>query len=56
MSGEPLLGQVLRYGRRVLGSDNEHADLILRHVLDQADFMPYRDRILMERRQAWIGG
>ncbi|MDH4234627.1 MAG: nucleotidyltransferase domain-containing protein [Gallionella sp.] len=52
---EPLLGQVVRHGRRVLGSDSLFGKLISRHLLEQADFMPYRARVLAERRQAWIG-
>jgi predicted nucleotidyltransferase len=52
--GEPLLGQILKYGVRLLGSDTDHARLITRHLLDEADFMPYRRRILAERRRAWI--
>ncbi|HEU4619309.1 MAG TPA: nucleotidyltransferase domain-containing protein [Gammaproteobacteria bacterium] len=54
-AGEPLLGQILRRGQRVLGSDSDYAGLIRRHVFDQADFAPYRARILAERRDAWIG-
>lgn len=53
--GEPLLGQILRYGKRILGSDRQYASVLSRHLFDQADFLPYRDRILAERRQAWIG-
>src|SRR4030066_728023 len=52
---EPLLGQIVRHGRRVLGSDILHGELISRHVFEQADFMPYRTRLLAERRMAWIG-
>jgi uncharacterized protein len=52
---EPLLGQVVRHGRRILGSDKQYGELIRRHSFEQADFMPYRNRILAERRQAWIG-
>jgi len=54
LAGEPLLGQVLK-GQRLLGSDEMHARLITRHLLDVADFLPLRERILKERRQAWIG-
>jgi len=54
-AGEPLLGEVLRHGKRILGDDTHYAGLIARHLLDQADFLPYRDRILAERRRAWIG-
>lgn len=52
---EPLLGQILRHGRRLLGSNTAYAQLITRHVMDQADFLPYRNRILSERRATWIG-
>lgn len=53
--GEPLLGQILRHGKRIFGSDEYYAELIRRHLFDQADFLPYRNRILAERRRAWIG-
>jgi len=54
-AGEPLLGQILTKGRRVAGSDEAYAALLSRHLIDQADFLPYRNRILDERRKAWIG-
>jgi len=53
--GEPLLGQILKHGIRLVGSDTDYAALISRHLFDAADFLPYRNRILAERRQAWIG-
>ncbi len=53
--GEPLLGQILQHGKRILGSDTDYARLITRHLFDQADFLPCRDRVLAERRQLWIG-
>jgi predicted nucleotidyltransferase len=52
---EPLLGQILKHGRRVLGSDTSYGKLISRHLIDQEDFMPLIDRMLAERRTAWIG-
>ena len=52
---EPLLGQIVRHGRRLLGSDTAYGQLLSRHLFEQADFMPYRNRILAERRMAWIG-
>ena len=52
---EPLLGQIVRHGRRLLGSDGAYGQLISQHLFLQADFMPYRNRILAERRAAWIG-
>jgi predicted nucleotidyltransferase len=53
--GEPLLGQVLRHGHRLRGSDEAFAALLHRHLLDAADFMPYVQRMLAERRARWIG-
>src|ERR1035437_3004023 len=52
---ELLLGQIVRHGRRLLGSDTAYGQLISRHLFEQADFMPYRTRLLAERRAAWIG-
>jgi uncharacterized protein len=52
---EPLLGQIVRHGRRLMGSDGAYGQLISRHLYEQTDFMPYRARILAERRMAWIG-
>ncbi len=53
--GEPLLGQILRHGNRLLGSETCYAELIRKHLFDQADYLPYRNRILAERRRVWIG-
>ena len=53
--GEPLLGQILRHGKKLLGGETCYADLIRRHLFDQADYLLYRCRILAERRQGWIG-
>lgn len=53
--GEPLLGQILKHGIRLFGRDADYAELIKRHVFEEADFMPYRRRILAERRRAWTG-
>lgn len=53
--GEPLLGQIVTRGKRILGDDTRYAVMLSKHLFNQADFMPYRSRILKERRQAWIG-
>lgn len=54
-AGEPLRGQILRHGIRVLGSDDAYAELMRRHWFDAADFLPYVERMLKERRRAWVG-
>lgn len=53
--GEPLLGQIITRGKRILGDDTRFAVMLSKHLFNQADFMPYQSRILKERRQAWIG-
>ncbi len=54
-AGEPLLGRILTQGRRLISDPEAYAALIRRHLFEEADFMPYRRRILAERRKAWIG-
>ncbi len=53
-AGEPLLGQIVTRGRLILGEPAAFARLLARHLVDEADFLPIRDRILRERRDAWI--
>ncbi len=52
---EPLLGQIVQHGRRLMGSDTQFGELIYRHLMEQADFIPYQNRVLAQRRMAWIG-
>lgn len=54
MAGEPVLGQILRYGVRIIGGPERHAQLMSKHVFNNEDFMPYVKRMLAERRQQWI--
>ena len=51
---EPVLGEALK-GVRLFGDADVYARLVTRHVLNAADFLPLRERILTERRTAWIG-
>ena len=53
-AGEPLLGQILRYGKKILGDNTYYADLIRKHVFDEADFLRYRNEMIAQRRRAWI--
>ena len=53
--GEPLLGQILQYGQRISGTDQAQAQYLTKHLIDVADFVPLQQRILKERREAWIG-
>lgn len=54
-AGVHLTGVILRTGKRVVcRKERLWADLVTRNLIDAADFLPYRDRILAERRRAWI--
>ena len=53
--GEPLLGEILSKGKRILGNNTDFALLLSRQLIDKADFYPYRERLLRERREQWIG-
>jgi uncharacterized protein len=53
-AGEPLLGRILQQGTRLTGSNSTWATLVSKHLFDAADFLPYRNRMLRERREAWI--
>jgi len=50
---EPILGQVFK-GKKLLGDNPTYAALLTRHLLNTADFLPLQQRILAERRAAWI--
>jgi len=52
-AAEPILGQVLK-GKRLLGDDPVYAGLLMKHLINSADFVPLQQRILTERRNAWI--
>ena len=50
---EPNTGQVFK-GVRLIGDDTTYANLLTRHLLNVADFLPLHQRILTERRNQWI--
>ena len=56
VTGE-ILQQSLCRGTKLLQKDTRvHADLIKRLWFDQTDMMPYRRRILAERRERFVHG
>ena len=57
VAGEPLLGQILAHGVRVLGDSARHGALFSRHLADVADFVSHscacpgsRERVHRESR------
>ena len=54
-AGVALVGQILKHGQRIHGTDAAYAELLSRHLVDAEDFLPYVRRTLAERRKTWIG-
>ena len=55
-AGGLILHRALTTGRVVRCTDRTlYAEIIKKMLFNQADLMPYRRRILAERRAAWIG-
>jgi len=55
-AGGPIVREALSKGRLLFCRDRAlYAGLIKRMLFDEADFAPYRERILAERRKAWTG-
>lgn len=52
--GQPLLSQIIQSNKRLIGTDEEYARLMMRNVCDNEDFVPLQRRLLKERRQRWI--
>ena len=54
-SGVAVTRAALTQGRRLVTRDKSAlARLLFKTLLDAADFLPYRQRILSERRETWI--
>ncbi|MEX0872670.1 MAG: nucleotidyltransferase domain-containing protein, partial [Aquisalimonadaceae bacterium] len=55
IAGVPITRSALSKGKRLVCKDKgAYADLMSRMLADAADFLPYRQRMLRERRNAWI--
>jgi predicted nucleotidyltransferase len=55
-AGGVILRQIVTTGKVVHCTDRHlYAELIKKMLFHEADWMPYRSRILAERREAWIG-
>lgn len=48
--GQPLLSQVLKYGKLLKGGQTQYAELAIKNINTVQDFLPYIDRIMSDRR------
>jgi len=52
--GQPLLAQIIKYGKRLLGANALYAELAIKNINSTQDFTPYIERMLTERRRRWM--
>lgn len=52
--GQPLLSQIMKYGKQLKGDNNIYAELAVKSVNSAQDFIPYIKRMLAERRELYI--
>ena len=54
-AGVMVMRSLLKHGKRLVCKDRRAYDsLVSRMLVDVADFLPYHQRLLKERRNAWI--
>ena len=49
--GQPLLSQIMKYGKLLKGDQLQYAELAIKNVNTGQDFLPYIKRMMAERRQ-----
>ncbi len=49
--GQPLLSQIMKYGKLLKGDQLHYAELAIKNVNTGQDFLPYIKRMMSERRQ-----
>ena len=49
--GQPLLSQIMKYGRMLKGDQLQYAELAIKNVNTGQDFLPYIKRMMKERRE-----
>jgi len=54
--GQPLLSQIMKYGKRLKGSSLQYAELAIKNVNTAQDFLPGIKRLMKERRERLLNG
>ena len=55
-AGQPLLSQIMKYGKCLKGSSTQYAELAVKNVNTTQDFMPAIKYIMKARRKRLLGG
>lgn len=54
--GQPLLSQIMKYGKHLKGSSLQYAELAIKNVNTAQDFMPLIERMMKDRRERLLNG
>jgi len=54
--GQPLLSQIMKYGKRLKGNSTQYAELAVKNVNTTQDFMPAIKYIMKARRKRLLNG
>ena len=52
--GQPLLSQIMKYGKLLKGDTNAYAEIAIRNINTAQDFLPYIKRMMAERRLRYL--
>jgi len=54
--GQPLLGRIMSEAKLLKGTETDYAELAIRNVNMNEDFLPYIERVQKERRDRFLHG
>lgn len=54
--GQPLLSQIMKYGKRLKGNSIQYAELAIKNVNTAQDFLPGIRSLMKERRERLLNG
>ena len=54
--GQPLLSQIMKYGKCIKGNGTQYAELAVKNVNTSQDFLPAINYIMKERRKRLLNG
>lgn len=55
-AGQPLLSQIVKYGKRLKGSSTQYAELVIKHINTSQDFLPSIRSMMKVRRERLLNG
>jgi len=53
-AGQPLLSQIIKYGKCLKGQPLHYIEVVIKNINTTQDFLPYIERMMLERRKQWL--